>query len=304
MDEETKDTVRHLVSLSGFKPQSASEFLLRHVRITGAMFYGPPGTGKTHLSRAIAKASGSNLLAIDSATIQSKWVGETEKYIKAAFTLSTKLYPCVLFIDEVDSLFYRRSSNDTSWQRSALAQFLSEMDGVSRSEKAPFVVVATNRPADLDEAFYRRLPQKIFFKLPDADSRARILNLFLMKEDLDENVDVAALARQTEGYSGSDLRNLCAEAALLWAIEQVRDIPLNKEEGEGAHGQIGMKKLKLELGHFTKALKKIRPSVSGQVIKELQEFAERFSLELPKPKPKPNPNGIVFHSMVNRSMKY
>lgn len=94
------------------------------------MLYSPPGTGKTHLARAVAKGTGSNMLVLDASTINSCWVGETEKYIRAAFTLATKLIPCINFMDEVDSLFYHRSGGDKSWQRTAITQFLQEMDGL------------------------------------------------------------------------------------------------------------------------------------------------------------------------------
>jgi len=202
MDEEIKETVKHLVLLSNSHVEATSSFLLKQIRISGALLYGPPGTGKTHLSRAIAKESGANMLSIDSATIQNKFVGETEKCIKAAFTLAAKLFPCVLFIDEVDALFYRRSSDDKSWERSALTQFLQEMDGLEKSDKAPFVVVATNRPWDLDDAFLRRLPQKIRFGLPGTESRSKILRTFLKEDDLDPLVSIDSLAKQTDGYSG------------------------------------------------------------------------------------------------------
>ncbi|KFG84252.1 ATPase family AAA domain-containing protein 1-A [Metarhizium anisopliae] len=266
VDENTKETVRHLVSLSNFHPQVASSCLLKHIRINGALFYGPPGTGKTHLCRAIAKASGASMLAIDSAAVHSKYVSETERLIKAAFKLSKAMFPCVLFIDEADSLFYRRSSSDKSCYRTALTQFLIEMDGLSKSDTAPFVVVATNHPRDLDEAFFRQLPQKIFFGLPGEESRSKILRLFLKDEDLDPLVDINALARQTDGYSGSDLRSFCAEAALIRAIEQV------KEMSNG----VKMSKLRLTVSHFAKSLKKIRPSVSEKTLRDLSEFSRRF----------------------------
>lgn len=273
IDEETKETISYLVSLSNFRPEAASESLFKHIHVTGALLYGPPGTGKTHLSRAIAKASGSDMLAIDSATMRSKWVGETEKFIKAAFSLSASLFPCVLFIDEADSLFYRRSSHDVSWQRSALAQFLSEMDGLSKTDRAPFVVVATNRPQDLDEAFFRRLPHKIYFKLPEMESRVKILQIFLKKEDLDPLVDLKGFARCSEGYSGSDLRSLCAEAAMVWAIEQLKVSPKGGPKGEKIN------RLCLNVSHFAKAFQKIRPSVSPQVLDDFSEFAQRFNPE-------------------------
>ncbi|KIE02719.1 ATPase family AAA domain-containing protein 1-A, partial [Metarhizium majus ARSEF 297] len=242
VDEDTRDTVRHLVSLTNFQPQVASSYLLKHIRINGALFYGPPGTGKTHLCRAIAKASGASMLAIDSAAVHSKYVSETERLIKAAFKLSKEMFPCVLFIDEADSLLAARLL--LSWWRQ-------------------------NRPRDLDEAFYRRLPQKIFFGLPGEESRSKILRLFLKDEDLDPLVDINALARQTDGYSGSDLRSFCAEAALIWAIEQV------KEMSNG----IKMSKLRLTVSHFAKSLKKIRPSVSEKTLRDLSGFSRRFGEE-------------------------
>lgn len=220
LPDDIKDIMKQLILLSRMKIDVESSFLMSAVQISAALLYGPPGTGKTHLSRAIANSLGSNMLALDSATMTSKYVGETEKYIKAAFSLARKYAPCILFLDEVDALFYRRSSNDKSWQRSALTQFLQEVDGLQGGlPGAPFVLVATNRPMDLDTAFLRRLPQKIHFELPNEAARAQILRVLLKKEDLHSDVDIDHLATLTNGYSGSDLKNLCAEAALLWILE-------------------------------------------------------------------------------------
>ncbi|KAM3506602.1 hypothetical protein MY10362_002256 [Beauveria mimosiformis] len=220
LNGDIKEMMRQLIQLSKMKIEAKSTHLLSCVQISGALLYGPPGTGKTHLSRAIANSMGSNMLALDSAVLQSKYVGETEKYIKAAFSLARKLDPCIIFLDEVDALFYRRASNDRSWQRSALTQFLQEMDGLRAGQPgAPFVLVATNRPGDLDTAFLRRLPQKIYFELPDTAARSQILRVLLNEEDLSPDVDIDELAALTDGYSGSDLKSVCAEAALLWVLE-------------------------------------------------------------------------------------
>ncbi|KAI1215171.1 P-loop containing nucleoside triphosphate hydrolase protein [Annulohypoxylon truncatum] len=269
IDSESKETMKYLVSMSNFCPDAKSSYLLNQIRINGALLYGPPGTGKTHLSRAIAKDSGMNMIAIDSASITSRWSGETEKFIKASFTLASKLFPCVLFIDEVDALFYRRDSDDKSWQRSALAQFLQCLDGLVKEEKGPFVIAATNRPSDLDDAFLRRLPQKLFFKLPDAESRLKILRLFLKDEDIHSSLDVEGLAKVTEGYSGSDIRSLCGKAAMIWAIEQ--------ERPKARDGLKGKPKLCLEARHFGKALQNIRPSVSEKALAEFTKFAKQYN---------------------------
>ncbi|KAI2467939.1 P-loop containing nucleoside triphosphate hydrolase protein [Annulohypoxylon bovei var. microspora] len=269
IDSESKETMKHLVSMSNSCPEAKSDFLLSQIRINGALLYGPPGTGKTHLSHAVAKESGMNMIAIDSASVISKYVGDSDKYIKAAFTLASKLFPCILFLDEVDCLFYRRSSDDKTWERSALTQFLQCLDGLVKDEKRPFVIAATNRPSDIDDAFLRRLPQKLLFELPDAVSRLKILRIFLKDEDLHSSLDVEGLANVTEGYSGSDLRNLCGEAAIIWTIEQGR--------GEAGDPPEEKAKLCLEARHFGKALRRIRPSVSKTALTEFANFTQQYN---------------------------
>ncbi|KAK2603181.1 hypothetical protein N8I77_009659 [Diaporthe amygdali] len=271
IDENVKETIKFLTSMFQFRAETTSHFLLSQIQIKGALLYGPPGTGKTHFSRAIAKESGATMLAIDGAQVTSQWVGQTEKYIKAAFTLASKLAPCVLFIDEADSLFRRRTRDDRSWERSSVTQFLSMMDGLKHSAKvdAPFVLVATNRPMDLDEAFLRRLPQKAMIGLPTHSSRSKILRLFLKEDDLDPETVIDRLVDLTDGYSGSDLRSLCAEAALIWAIDQQRNA-----EKESTMTPV---KVLLNNAHFDRALENIRPTVSKQSLKELEEFDRRFT---------------------------
>ncbi|KAK7747601.1 hypothetical protein SLS62_009012 [Diatrype stigma] len=307
LDDEIKETIRLLVFQSQFSSSSSpsssspaaniaaasSHPLLSQLKIKGALLYGPPGTGKTHLGRAVAKESGAAMLAVDCAAVMSQWVGETEKCIRAAFSLAAKLSPCVLFIDEVDSLFYHRRFRDKAWERSAITQFLTEMDGLhSNSGNAsgkPFVMVATNRPMDLDDAFLRRLPQKIPFGLPDRAARARILRLFLRQEEEEgqggrEGVSVDGLATVTEGYSGSDLRSLCAEAALQWALEQqqrahaqARANMAREPDGSVVTTVALPDKLRLARPHFMRALAKIRPSVSRASLGELNKFTRRFA---------------------------
>lgn len=171
----------------------------------------------------------------------------------------------------MDSLFYRRSDGDKSWERAALTQFLQCLDGLVKDEKSPFVITATNRPSDLDGAFLRRLPQKLFFKLPDEESRLKILRVFLHDEDLHSSVDVEGLAKATEGYSGSDLRSLCCEAAMVWTIEQKK-----AQVGDSSKEKV---KLCLEARHFGRALQSIRPSVSQKSHLAFVEFAMQFNVK-------------------------
>ncbi|RTE71758.1 hypothetical protein BHE90_013832 [Fusarium euwallaceae] len=270
IDTELKETVLHLVSSAYLAPSTSSTSLLSQARIKGILLYGPPGTGKTHLTRSIAKESGASMLCVDGASLLSKYVGEVEKNIKAAFTLASKLYPCILFIDEVDSLFYDRCMARRTWERSTVTQFLTQMDGLAQNDRAPCVIVATNRPDSLDNAFLRRLPQKIPIGLPDTKSRSEILGVLLEGEELEPLVNIDSLGRETEGYSGSDLRSLCAEAALIWAIETSK-----KRCADGSSDEPG--KMRLGVTHFAKALQRIRPSVSKKDLLALESFTKRFN---------------------------
>lgn len=278
LNQDIKEVMQNLVPSSRLEVQASSEFLLSQLRIRGCLLYGPPGTGKTHLCRAIAGASGSRMLSVDYASIHGGIVGDAEKMIRAAFTLATKLSPCVLFIDEVDSMFYRRSSGDKSWERSAITQFLVQMDGLSQSPDSPLVVVATNRPWDLDEAFLRRLPQKFYIQLPDQDSRAAILRLFLKEDDLDPAVDIDGLACVTKGFSGSDLKNLCAEAALVWKIEQVKlDFLYGTMSKKFATARKNPKRLSLDVDHFAAAFERMQPNNAKQLTAELERFSQQYN---------------------------
>ncbi|KAF5662636.1 ATPase family AAA domain-containing protein [Fusarium denticulatum] len=144
LDPDIKTSMKELLRLSKFQSKHVSQKLLQKMQIKGALLYGPPGTGKTHLARAIAKDMDMSFMAVTSATIETKYVGETEKLIKAMFSLCSELSPCILFIDEADALFSKRKSGDNNWTRSRINQFLHEMDGLSTGQDGPFVLIATN----------------------------------------------------------------------------------------------------------------------------------------------------------------
>lgn len=115
VDPKTKSSLLRLIHVCDLKLKKKAHRLIQQLKTEGVIFYGPPGTGKSYLSRAIAKDSGANMLAIDGADVTHNYVGETEEYIKAAFSLARKLHPCVPFIDEVDSLLYRRGEGNESY---------------------------------------------------------------------------------------------------------------------------------------------------------------------------------------------
>ncbi|KAK6513077.1 hypothetical protein TWF506_009240 [Arthrobotrys conoides] len=267
MDPETKATILQLLQMSSQQnTTSISGPLSNEFKMTGILFYGPPGTGKTQLCRAVANDAGQTFIALTAATLSNSRVGETEKLIQAAFSLARKLHPSILFFDEVDSLFYRRASGDKSWERSALTQYLHEMDGLtSQTANAPVVIVATNRPADLDSAFLRRLPHKVYFKLPSRPQRREIL-CGLLNQDEMEDIDLNAIAKSTIGFSGSDLKNLCSQAILSWRTEKRMEGTTHLSSG----------KVDLTMRHFETALSRAAPTTTPEVLEGLLEFRDRF----------------------------
>ncbi|KAL8383690.1 hypothetical protein RB595_010746 [Gaeumannomyces hyphopodioides] len=276
MDQALMDSLKQLLSLRASKPYG----LLAKEAVNGAILYGPPGTGKTHLARVVAASSGTNLIVATPADIQNMWVGETEKRIKALFSLGTKLAPCVIFLDEGDSVFGRRQSRDRDWQRKAMSQFLMEMDGLVSRKKAPFLMVATNRPGDIDEAVCRRLPHTLHIGMPTAAGRRAILDIYLKDEKLDEKLDLDEVAADsmTKGFSGSDIRTLCVQAAMAAHKALEADNKAKAESGGGAadaedaEDKAGTQKRVIKMEHFKTALERTRPSVTRESLMEIERF--------------------------------
>ncbi|KAI9804740.1 MAG: hypothetical protein M1825_001108 [Sarcosagium campestre] len=216
---ETVEALKTLTSLSLIRPEAFSYGVLATDKIPGLLLYGPPGTGKTLLAKAVAKESGATVLEVSGSDVYDMYVGEGEKNVKAIFTLAKKLSPCVVFIDEADAIFGSRGShgNRTS-HRELINQFLREWDGMN--DLSAFIMVATNRPFDLDDAVLRRLPRRLLVDLPVEADREAILRIHLVGEQLEPSVSLAHLAAKTPFYSGSDLKNLCVAAALACVREE------------------------------------------------------------------------------------
>lgn len=265
LDPDIKSRITWLVSL--LDPTSRQSRLLKRGRTSGALLYGPPGTGKTHLARVLAKDSTSSavMLHISAAEIESKWVGETEKTIKALFRLGKMLFPSIIFIDEADSLFSRRELCDRNWETSRVNQLLGEVDGIAKDASTPFLLLSTNHPGKLDHAVLRRVPGRFYVGLPSSQGRENIFRICLKDEDnLCPNLDFGALAASTAGYTGSDIEFVCKEATMVWADEVMSG------QTETPHGP------PLSMPHFQKALERSSPTVSNMAIGELRRFAEQF----------------------------
>ncbi|EUC62212.1 AAA ATPase, putative, partial [Rhizoctonia solani AG-3 Rhs1AP] len=237
LPDATIDSVRTLVSLPLLYPAAFRSGILAQHAMTGALLFGPPGTGKTLLAKALAKESGARMMVVKPSDVMDMYVGEGEKLVRSVFSLARRLSPCIVFLDEIDALLGARSSRDTggaaSAHRGLVTEFMQEMDGLRSSASSNVVVIgATNRPFDLDDAVLRRLPRRLLIDLPGLEEREAILRIMLKEEDLAEDVNVPTLANSTEGFSGSDLKNLVVAAALD-AVKEKVSLPWRTRNGDG-----------------------------------------------------------------------
>lgn len=181
----------------------------------GVLLHGPPGCDKTLLARAVAKEAGARFINLDVASLTDKWYGESQKLSSAVFSLAMKLEPCIVFVDEIDSFLRVRATGDHEATAMMKAQFLQQWDGLATDHGRCVVVMgATNRPQDVDRAILRRMPAAFHIPLPGVEQREDILRLVLREESVREDTNIASLARQTEGFSGSDLMELCRTASV------------------------------------------------------------------------------------------
>ncbi|XP_034026967.1 ATPase family AAA domain-containing protein 1-A isoform X1 [Thalassophryne amazonica] len=189
----------------------------------GVLLYGPPGCGKTMIAKATAKASGCHFINLQTSSLTDKWYGESQKLTAAVFSLAVKIQPCIIFIDEIDSFLRNRSNLDHEATAMMKAQFMSLWDGLQTSTGSQVMVMgATNRPQDVDAAILRRMPTAFHIGLPNARQRQEILRLILAGENMSNAINLKEIAEQTEGYSGSDLRELCRDAAMYRVRDYVR----------------------------------------------------------------------------------
>ncbi|CAO3675613.1 unnamed protein product [Rhizopus stolonifer] len=257
----TIDTLQSLISLPLIRPDLFQHGILKKNFIPGVLLFGPPGTGKTMLAKAVAKESGSRMLDIQASDIYDMYVGQGEKNVRAIFSLARKLSPCVIFIDEVDSLMSKRGSDHSSKShREIINQFMVEWDGLSSHNQGVIVMAATNRPFDLDDAVMRRMPRRILVDLPTEQDRLEILKI--LTRDEQHEVSLTELAKSTQHYSGSDLKNVCVTAALKAVQEQVKT----------------EKPVILNMEHFKEALKMVPPSSSEEMgsLIEIRKWDRQF----------------------------
>lgn len=185
----------------------------------GIILYGEPGTGKTMFAKAIAKKLDGVFISCSPSSFENKLYGESSKLIKALFSFANKVNPCVIFIDEIDGILGVRNDFDQSLVNEIKTIFLSEMDGIVERDPNVIFIGATNKLHSIDKAVQRRMRLHIKVPLPDETARKQILNLHLSKY----NIDLCEILKDTDGFSGSDLFELCKLSGLE-AISENRDI--------------------------------------------------------------------------------
>ncbi len=265
--EQVKQELKEAVEWPLKHPKLFERLGIRAPR--GILLFGPPGTGKTLLAKAVATESESNFIGVKGPEILSKWVGESEKAIREIFRKARMAAPTVIFFDEIDSIAPRRGmhAGDSGVTDRIVNQLLSEMDGLERT-KDVVVIAATNRPDIIDPALLRpgRFDRIIYVPPPDEEARYQILKIHTRKMPLADDVDLREIAKKTEYYTGADLEAVVIEAALSAARENINIDKVYRR-------------------HFEKALEKVRPSLSEEIVKSYEELAKRMkkSSEIPSP---------------------
>ncbi len=238
----------------------------------GILFFGPPGCGKTLLAAAVATEIDANFYSIDAASIMSKWLGEAEQNVAKLFGSARKSSnegkPAIVFVDELDSLMGAHS-NEVGGEIRVRNQFLKEMDGIVDKGKAlhVYVIGATNKPWDLDWAFIRRFQKRILVPLADNATRLNMLKLYSSNLQIGADVDLQELARLSEGFSGSDIRDVCQSAQLSLIGEFF-------ESGKAMDKEA--KPRSLTMADFRQILEERKPSVSLDMLSMYYRWFEAF----------------------------
>jgi transitional endoplasmic reticulum ATPase len=226
----------------------------------GFLLYGPPGTGKTLLAKAVAREAEANFIATKSSDLLSKWYGESEQQITRLFQRARQVAPCVIFIDELDSLVPARGSGAGEPQvtERVVNTILAEMDGLEELQSV-VVIGATNRPNLIDPALLRpgRFDELVYVGVPNTEGRRRILAIQTQKMPLAGDVDLDEVARATDRFTGADLEDVVRRAGLT-ALRR------------------SLQSTEVTMADFTEALTESRASVTPEMEKDYEQIAARL----------------------------
>lgn len=239
----------------------------------GILLYGPPGCGKTLLAAAAAAEIDGYFVNVDAAAMMSKWLGEAEKNVSKLFGMANRLYeseniPILLFIDEIDSLIGTRNG-EVGGEIRVKNQFLTEMDGINNKSKNTklYVIGATNKPWSLEAGFLRRFQKRIYVTLPDNDSRNYLFRQYTMPLKKDKTLKIDELSKLVQGYSASDIKDIC-QAAQLRVVNELF------ESGKAMETQSNPRSI--SMNDFKEIIKMRKPSVSIDMIRAYMKWSEQF----------------------------
>jgi SpoVK/Ycf46/Vps4 family AAA+-type ATPase len=264
--EETKKALKEAIIYPSKRPDL---FPLGFPR--GILLYGPPGCGKTLTAAAVATEIDAAFYSVDAASIMSKWLGEAEKNVARLFRSAREAAmnqgAAIIFIDEIDSLLGVRY-NEVGGEVRVRNQFLKEMDGIlDKGKNWPlYVIGATNKPWALDWAFIRRFQKRIYVPVPDFETRLKIYQLYTQKLVM-EGVDLNEVARLSEGYSGSDIRDIC-QAVQLRVVSELFE--------SGRISDMKARPRPITMDDFRYVISRRKPSITQEMIKAYEVWAENF----------------------------
>ncbi|MBD2355718.1 AAA family ATPase [Tolypothrix sp. FACHB-123] len=258
---EVLKELKELIAIPLKRPDLLAKLGLEPTR--GVLLVGPPGTGKTLTARALAEELGVNYIALVGPEVISKYYGEAEQRLRAIFEKAAKNAPCIVFIDEIDSLAPDRSAVEGEVEKRLVAQLLSLMDGFSQSQGV-ILLAATNRPDHLDPALRRpgRFDREVQFRIPDCNGRKEILQILSRAMPLDNTVDLDFIAERAVGFVGADLKAVCQKAAYTALRRHVPSIDEQIPEN-----------MTVNQSDFLQALKEIKPAVLRSVEVEVPHVA-------------------------------
>jgi SpoVK/Ycf46/Vps4 family AAA+-type ATPase len=244
----------------------------------GILLYGPPGCGKTVLAAATANELDGYFINVDGSSMMSKWLGEAEKNVSRLFKMARSYAeregkPVILFIDELDSLLGQRT-NEIGGEVRSRNQFLTEIDGINGKGKdiKLYVIGATNKPWSLDLPFLRRFQKRIYVSLPTLEAREKLFVLYTNKLKLDDRVRSHTLASIFDGYSASDIKDIC-QAVQLKVVNEMFSLTDYKEPIEGEKSS---QPRNISMKDFRESLTRRKPSVSMDMIKAYYKWSEQY----------------------------
>jgi len=283
--DDVKRSLLELIVLPALNP---SLFTGLRTPSRGLLLFGPPGNGKTFAAKAVAAQCNSTFFLVDAASLTSKWYGESEKLVRALFRVARARSPSIIFLDELDSLLSARDTGDRGVSRRMKSEFLVQLDGVTAgndpSDARVQFIGATNRPMDLDEALLRRLPKRLMVPLPDDRGREALVRKLLREHPEGHALadsDFNFLALETDGYSYSDITQLCREASLA-PVRDALMTSVDLDAGlDGAHQEAisslsGADLRPLRMGDLLAAKERIRATTSEDTVRELREWDAKF----------------------------